>query len=189
MEIKTETSFLELKQYNNENLIKDCIKDIEEKLLIKPEIKIMGKICHQNRDVNFFSDDINEYNYSNKKMKSNKLSTNLKQLLKEINEICKTEYNSILINRYNDGSEGIGKHSDDEKEIDKTSITSLSFGSTRKFRIRDKKTKEIIKDVLLKSLDICIMGGNFQKDYTHEIPIEKKIKNLRYSFTFRKFNK
>jgi hypothetical protein len=66
MEIKTEKSFLEVKNYNNENLIKECIKDIEDKLLIKPEIKIMGKICYQKRDINFFSNDIDEYKYSNK---------------------------------------------------------------------------------------------------------------------------
>jgi len=32
------------------------------------------------------------------------------------------------------------------------------------------------------------MGGNFQKLYTHEIPIQKKIKESRISFTFRKHN-
>jgi len=30
------------------------------------------------------------------------------------------------------------------------------------------------------------MGGNFQKEFTHEIPVEKKIKEVRYSLTFRK---
>lgn len=30
------------------------------------------------------------------------------------------------------------------------------------------------------------MGGNFQKEFTHEIPIEKKITDTRYSLTFRK---
>ena len=30
------------------------------------------------------------------------------------------------------------------------------------------------------------MGGDFQKEFTHEIPIEKKIKLPRYSFTLRK---
>ena len=30
------------------------------------------------------------------------------------------------------------------------------------------------------------MGGEFQKEFTHEIPIERKVKNVRWSFTFRK---
>ena len=30
------------------------------------------------------------------------------------------------------------------------------------------------------------MAGDFQKEFTHEIPAEKKIKEGRISFTFRK---
>jgi hypothetical protein len=30
------------------------------------------------------------------------------------------------------------------------------------------------------------MGGDFQIEFTHGIPIEKKIKDVRYSLTFRK---
>lgn len=31
-----------------------------------------------------------------------------------------------------------------------------------------------------------IMAGDFQKEFTHEIPMEKKKKNPRISFTFRR---
>ena len=30
------------------------------------------------------------------------------------------------------------------------------------------------------------MAGNFQKEFTHEIPIQKKVSDERISFTFRK---
>ena len=30
------------------------------------------------------------------------------------------------------------------------------------------------------------MVGDFQKEFTHEIPVEKKVTMERYSFTFRK---
>jgi hypothetical protein len=30
------------------------------------------------------------------------------------------------------------------------------------------------------------MGGNFQNEFLHGIPIEKKIMDVRYSLTFRK---
>jgi hypothetical protein len=29
------------------------------------------------------------------------------------------------------------------------------------------------------------MGGDFQKEFTHEVPIEKKVREGRYSLTFR----
>ena len=32
------------------------------------------------------------------------------------------------------------------------------------------------------------MGGKFQEEFTHEVPIEKKITDERISFTFRKHN-
>ena len=36
------------------------------------------------------------------------------------------------------------------------------------------------------SYSMLQMGGDFQKEFTHEIPIEKKVKEPRISFTFRK---
>jgi len=32
---------------------------------------------------------------------------------------------------------------------------------------------------------IIHMGGDFQKEFTHGIPVEKKVKGVRYSLTFR----
>ncbi len=33
---------------------------------------------------------------------------------------------------------------------------------------------------------VIAMKGDFQKEFTHEVPVEKKVTNERYSFTFRK---
>ena len=63
---------------------------------------------------------------------------------------------------------------------------AISYGAVRKFRIKNKITKEKVIDVPTLSNSIIHMGGEFQKEFTHEIPIEKKIKNVRYSLTFRK---
>ena len=38
----------------------------------------------------------------------------------------------------------------------------------------------------LESGNMVQMSGNFQKEFTHEIPVEKKIKEERISFTFRR---
>jgi alkylated DNA repair dioxygenase AlkB len=42
-----------------------------------------------------------------------------------------------------------------------------------------------VMDVPLPSGMLVHMGGDFQKEFTHEVPIEKKIREGRYSFTFR----
>lgn len=56
------------------------------------------------------------------------MTSNLNLLLKLINEIYKSEFNSILINRYSSGNEYIGAHSDDEKNLDKTGVVAISYG-------------------------------------------------------------
>lgn len=47
------------------------------------------------------------------------------------------------------------------------------------------KTNKIVQDIITKNNYLIQMAGNFQKEFTHEIPIEKKVKEVRYSFTFR----
>ena len=54
------------------------------------------------------------------------------------NDIFKSNYNGILVNRYQDGTENIGAHSDDEKYLDQSGVVAISYGHQRKFRIRDK---------------------------------------------------
>jgi len=55
----------------------------------------------------------------------------------------------------------------------------------RKFRIRDKSTKKIVLDYDHQPGTLLVMSGEFQKQFTHEIPIQKKIKDERISITFR----
>ena len=162
-----------------------CIDYVKDKLKHRPEILVFNKICHQNRAIGFFSDKSRGYYYSNKLMASKPLGDTLKRLLEMTNEIFGTEFNGILVNYYADGTETIGDHSDDEKGLHNGMVVALSLGAERKFRIRDKKTKKIVKDVKTKHSTYLIMNGDFQKEFTHGIPGEKTITEGRYSFTFR----
>ena len=63
------------------------------------------------------------------------------ELLKIVNELTQNNFNGILVNHYCDGNQYIGAHSDDEKELGTNGVVSISYGSERKFRIREKKTK------------------------------------------------
>ncbi len=117
--------------------------------------------------------------------KSKPMTLNLDLLLELINDMFGSKFNGILINRYSSGEEYIGPHSDDEKNLDKTGVVAISYGGERIFRIRNKNTKEIFQDIPISNLDIIHMGGNFQKEFTHEIPHTKKLVDIRYSFTFR----
>lgn len=182
------TAFLDKGIFTNEQLLENCIIDIESQLEERPEIIIFGKKCKQQRNVGFFSNESIGYKYSNKMMKSKPLSTSMNELLLIINTTIDTEFNGILVNKYMDGNDYISAHSDDETGLDKSGVVSISYGAERKFRIRDKKSKEIMFDENTTNGCILHMGGNFQELYTHEVPIQKKIKEHRISFTFRKHN-
>jgi hypothetical protein len=112
--------------------------------------------------------------------------------------------NSVLINKYKDGKDGIRPHKDDELIFgDDPTILSVSIGITRKFILSrsyyDKECpkstklnldeKDLNLDFDLESGDILIMAGACQKYYCHEVP---KIEStdgeeigIRYNMTFR----
>lgn len=185
--LEENNSYLKQFMYENNVLLQDCVNDVKENLEIKPEIIVFDKVCHQQRDIGFYSNTSIGYHYSNKLMKSKPLTVNLKKLLDEVNEIFSAEFNGILINRYNDGNNYIGAHSDDENGVDdKVGVVALSYGEPRTFRIRNKQTKKIVLDTTTIHSGFLQMGGKFQRFYTHEIPVQKKVKGERYSFTFRK---
>lgn len=184
--IQTKKSHLTVQKFTDTDLVKDCITDIADRLLKNPQIVVYGKICHQHRSIGFFSNDSIGYHYSGQLAKSQPLTDNLQELLDQVNELYQADFNGILINKYENGCDYISAHSDDEKDLSNIGVISLSYGATRKFRIRDKITKKIVKDIPLIEYEIVQMGGDFQKEFTHEIPMEKKITAPRYSFTFRK---
>jgi alkylated DNA repair dioxygenase AlkB len=180
------TAFLDKGNFINTELLEKCIIEVEPQLEERPEIILFGKTCKQHRNVGFFSNESIGYKYSKKMMDSKPLSKSMSELLHIVNEETRAEFNGILVNKYMDGNDYISAHSDDESGLDTVGVVSISYGSERIFRIRDKKTNDIICDELTTHCSILHMGGNFQKLYTHEIPVQKKIKEPRISFTFRK---
>ena len=186
MEIETDNSYLRCLRFEETELVNLCVKDVTNKLLEYPPIKLYGKVCHQRRCIGFFSNESKGYYYSNQLCPSISLTSNLYEMLTLVNNMFGTHYNGILVNKYKTGNDYISAHSDDEKTLDDTGVIALSYGATRKFRIRDRKTKKIVKDIPLISYSIMQMGGKFQQEFTHEIPVEKKVKSERISFTFRR---
>ena len=186
--IQTTRSALLKWKFEDPELLKQCCEEVKPKLLEKPEIRVYGKICHQNRNIGFFSDESIGYKYSGQLAPSQPLTPALKSLIEHINQATQSNFNGILVNEYLDGSNSIGAHSDDESGLGKNGVVGISVGATRKFRIRHKKSKQIYdkqNEIFMESGDVIHMKGDFQKEFTHEIPVEKKIKEGRISFTFR----
>ena len=185
--ISTNSSSLVIHSLKDSGYIVDnSVSDIKPLLNDYPEIIVYGRMCKQRRSIGFFSDESVGYKYSGQMEKAQPLTENLRLLLNYINNKFESDFNGILVNKYRDGNDYISEHSDNEKEISDKGVISVSYGAVRKFRIRNKITKKIIKNIPTENYQIIEMAGNFQKEFLHGIPIEKKVKDERISFTFRK---
>jgi alkylated DNA repair dioxygenase AlkB len=95
-------------------------------------------------------------------------------------------FNSVMANLYRNGSDSMGRHADDEKELGQDPlIASLSLGEQRILKFRHQKTKEVL-DVILNHGDLLLMAGDIQHNWQHELPKTKKQKAERINLTFRK---
>lgn len=190
--LRGESSQLRVIDYSHhKELIDRITADVEPKLIIRPPIMLYGKQLNQPRDVGHFGEI--DYKYSGQTMTGQPLTPDLIELLRIINEeVGGGMYNGVLVNRYNSGLDKIGAHSDDEREVDpRFGVIALSRGAQRIFRIRHKTAGKKFPgdknffDYRTRDYEIMIMEGGFQKEFTHEIPEEKTVKDKRLSLTFR----
>ena len=149
------------------------------------EFKMYGKKIITNRKVAWYGSKPFEYTYSHITRKA-KLWTGELMELKQLIEIeSKDTFNSCLLNLYNLGTDGMGWHSDNEKELlPHASIASLSLGSDRKFSFKHKTTKETVS-LTLRNGSLLLMKGEIQKHWLHQLPKTKKNIGPRINLTFR----
>ncbi|NLR93537.1 alpha-ketoglutarate-dependent dioxygenase AlkB family protein [Flammeovirga agarivorans] len=148
-------------------------------------VNIFGKEIITKRKMAWYGTSVYDYTYSNITRRSLLLTKELQELLGKVEEVSKENYNSCLLNLYHDGSEGMGYHSDDEKDMKEFgTIASLSLGAERKFSFKHKESKERI-DILLEHGSLLLMKGETQKYWKHALPKSKKVIYPRINLTFR----
>ena len=107
------------------------------------EAIIFGKRIITKRKVAWYGDSPYSYTYSKVTKHALPWTPTLKVIKALIEEKAKSEFNSCLLNLYHSGSEGMGWHSDGEKELVKHGvIASMSFGAERKFVFKHIRTKK-----------------------------------------------
>lgn len=97
------------------------------------------------------------------------------------------EFNSVLLNLYRNGKDGVGWHSDRTENFGQNQIiASLSFGETRPFRMRHKTRKDIpVQEIPLTHGTLLLMAGTTQTHWQHHIPKTGKDILPRINLTFR----
>lgn len=150
------------------------------------EVIIFGKLIKTNRKVAWYASSNFEYTYSNISKKALPFTPALLNLKQIIEQKTGEIYNACLLNLYQNGSEGMGWHSDDEKELEPlASIASLSLGANRKFSLKHKINKQTIS-VILENGSLLEMKNETQLFWKHALPKTTKVLGPRINLTFRK---
>ena len=99
--------------------------------------------------------------------------------------------NCVLINRYLNGQDSMGEHSDDESFLGSDPfIITVSLGYTRAL-VWKKKSNQLdvnrkVATLQMKDSSVMIMlGKSIQTQFSHQVPKTKLIVGVRWSLSFR----
>lgn len=149
-------------------------------------IKLFGKTHPVPRLTALYGDDRKTYTYSGILMNPLPWTDELFVIKNSIEKVAKVSFTSVLINLYRNGNDSNGWHSDNEKELGQNPVIgSVSFGSTRIFKIRHLQDKALEKKILLTHGSFLLMQGSTQHFWEHQIPKTAKTFTPRINLTFR----
>ena len=160
---------------------------LQDTLIWEPDQLVMfGKRITTRRKVAWVADPNCTYTYSGVLKTPQPWLPELLLIKNQLETISQCEFNSCLLNFYHDGDDGMGWHSDDERELDPGApITSLSLGARRKFAFRHKKDKETIS-LFLENGSLLVMQTPTQNFWHHALLKSKTVSEVRINLTFRK---
>lgn len=160
---------------------------IEELSWEQHYIKLFGKTHAQPRLSALYAENESSYTYSGLKLQPLKYHSLLENLKEKLKVITPTHFTHCLANLYRDGTDSMGLHADDEKELGSNPvIASVSLGAARKFRLKHRERKGEKQDFLLEHGSLLLMQGPTQHYWKHELPRTKKPVGPRINLTFRK---
>jgi len=149
-------------------------------------IKIFGKSTPLPRLTAWYGDEGKAYTYSGIEQHPTPWTHILSDIKARIEKIAEVEFNSVLLNLYRSGKDGVAWHSDDEPELGQNPIIgSVSFGSTRRFSFKHKQIKERKVEIELPHGSFLLMRGETQHYWRHQIAKTTKEVSPRINLTFR----
>lgn len=149
-------------------------------------IRMFGRNLMQPRCIAYYADAGKSYTYSNLKLNPKPWNTQLQYLLNCCNKVYKATWNAALLNRYKNGSDSMGWHSDDEPELGMDPvIASFSFGVSRNLKFRLKADHKVTYSLPLEHGSLLLMHKGTQLHWQHAIPKTKLIDQERINITFR----
>lgn len=149
-------------------------------------IVLFGRHMLQPRLIAWHGDRGVSYSYSGNHFEASGWVQPLDQIRQVLVEQFGVSFNAVLCNRYRDGQDSMGWHSDDERELgSRPVIASVSLGATRRFRLRAKADKSQSMKLDLEDGSVLLMSGETQKNWQHCLPKSTAPCGERINLTFR----
>jgi len=150
------------------------------------EILIFGKRQRVPRLVAWHGDSDATYTYSGTAHTPLPWTDELSFVRERLQSLTGHRYNSVLLNLYRDGRDGMGWHADDEPELGpQPVIASVSLGATRRFRLRHRRRSDLSCALDLDHGDLLLMSGRTQHDWQHALAKTARPVGERINLTYR----
>lgn len=168
----------------SDNLFQQLLTEIKWR---QDVIKYYGKEINLPRLTAWYGDRGKSYTYSGIPMNPEPWTPPLSSVKKKIEEVAKVDFNSVLLNLYRNGRDGVSWHSDNEPELGENPVVgSVSFGQTRTLQFRHRLRKDLGRvDVSLTHGSLLLMKGTTQRFWQHQIPKTTRPLMPRINLTFR----
>lgn len=155
------------------------------------EIKMLGKPLQVPRLECMYGKSRASYFYSNSvTLDALPWTRELLQLRDRITVFCNHEFDIVIGNRYRNGQDSIGWHSDDEPSMGyRPAIASISLGACRKFSIKSKVKGSKATHFWLEHGSLILMLPGCQEGYVHQLPKDDRCFFDRINLTFRPYGR
>ncbi|HEY0334258.1 MAG TPA: alpha-ketoglutarate-dependent dioxygenase AlkB [Stenotrophomonas sp.] len=149
-------------------------------------IRLFGREVDSPRLSSWIGDPQARYRYSGTDFEPQAWPPILDAVRRRLREALEADFNSVLVNRYRDGRDAMGWHSDDEPELGvRPLIASLSLGAPRRFLFRRRDDPAFKRELMLGHGDLLVMAGDTQRLYHHGLPRTARPVGERINLTFR----
>ncbi|HEY5972146.1 MAG TPA: alpha-ketoglutarate-dependent dioxygenase AlkB [Pseudoxanthomonas sp.] len=149
-------------------------------------IRLFGREVDSPRLSCWIGDAGTAYTYSGTRFEPRLWPLPLLEVRQRLSRELGCGFNSALANRYRNGHDYMGWHSDNEAALGKRPvIASLSLGATRRFVLKHRHDASCKREILLPHGSLLVMRGETQQDYRHALPRTAKPVGERINLTFR----
>jgi len=151
-------------------------------------IKIYGRQIPLPRLTAWYGDEGASYTYSGIEMNPAPWTPALLSIKDRIEAAAGVHFNSVLLNLYRDGRDGVAWHQDNEPELGQNPVIgSVSFGETRTFQLKHRSRKVFgIVNIDLSHGSFLLMKGPTQHFWRHRLPKTPRVLKPRINLTFRR---